>query len=104
MKQFLCISLALIVCSMSCQSPATKEERKKWSIVTLDPGHFHAALVQKTMYPEVNPHVHVYAPEGPDVQAHLARIEQYNKRADNPTHWDEELISGDNYFEKAVVV
>lgn len=101
MKQFLCIGFVLIVCSMSCQSPAAKEDQgKKLSIVTLDPGHFHAALVQKTMYPDVSPHVHVYAPEGPDVQAHLARIDQYNKRADNPTSWDEELISGPDYFEK----
>ena len=36
-------------------------------LVTLDPGHFHAALVQKTMYDQVSPTVHVYAPEGPDV-------------------------------------
>ena len=52
------------------------------------------------MYPEVDAHVHVYAPDGPDAQAHLARIDQYNKRADNPTQWDEELISGPDYFEK----
>lgn len=101
MKQFLCISLALIICVMSCESPATKDNQEKTlSLVTLDPGHFHAALVQKSMYPGVSPHVHVYAPEGPDVQAHLARIEQYNKRADNPTSWDEELISGNDFFEK----
>lgn len=101
MKQFLCIGLALFVFSISCQSPASKEnQEKKLRLVTLDPGHFHAALVQKTMYPDVDAHVHVYAPEGPDVQAHLARIDQYNKRAENPTSWDEELISGNDYFEK----
>jgi predicted dehydrogenase len=101
MKQVFCISFALIICSMSCQSPAsTDNQEKKLSLVTLDPGHFHAALVQKSMYPDVSPHVHVYAPDGPDVQEHLKRIEQYNKRADNPTSWDEELISGNDYFEK----
>jgi predicted dehydrogenase len=101
MKQFLCVCFATIVCHMSCQSPAEKDNpEKELSIVTLDPGHFHAALVQKTMYPGVSPHVHVYAPDGPDVQAHLARIDQYNKRAENPTKWDEELISGPDYFEK----
>jgi predicted dehydrogenase len=101
MKQFFSICLALIVCAMSCQSPDTKEvEQKPVRLVTLDPGHFHAALVQKSMYPEVDSHVHVYAPDGADAQAHLARIDQYNKRADNPTHWDEELISGPDFFEK----
>ena len=33
-------------------------------LITLDPGHFHAALVQKTMYPNVDSVVHVYAPQG----------------------------------------
>ena len=36
-------------------------------LLTLDPGHFHAALVQKEMYPGVAPRVHVYAPLGPDL-------------------------------------
>ena len=34
-------------------------------LMTLDPGHFHAALVQKEMYPGVAPRVDVYAPLGP---------------------------------------
>jgi len=33
-------------------------------LITLDPGHFHAALVQKSMYPQVDPTVHVYAKKG----------------------------------------
>ena len=33
-------------------------------LITLDPGHFHAALVQKEMYPGVAKQVHVYAPLG----------------------------------------
>ena len=36
-------------------------------LMTLDPGHFHAALVQKTMYDQVAPEVFVFAPDGPDV-------------------------------------
>ena len=28
-------------------------------LVTLDPGHFHAGLIQKEMYPGVDPTVHV---------------------------------------------
>ena len=49
-------------------------------LMTLDPGHFHAALVQKTMYDRVCPVVHVYAPEGPDVGDHLNRIQGFNQR------------------------
>ena len=43
--------------------------------MTLDPGHFHAALVQKEMYPGVSPQVDVYAPLGPDLLGHLARVD-----------------------------
>jgi hypothetical protein len=27
---------------------------RPWRFITLDPGHFHAALVQKKMYPQVD--------------------------------------------------
>ena len=37
-------------------------------LITLDPGHFHAALVQKSMYADVDSVVHVYAPGGNDLQ------------------------------------
>jgi predicted dehydrogenase len=69
-------------------------------LITLDPGHFHAALVQKTMYPQVDPKVHVFAPAGPDVEGHLARIEAYNTRAEDPTSWQEVVYTGDDFLEK----
>jgi hypothetical protein len=34
------------------------------SLVVVDPGHFHATLVQQQMYPELSPVVRVYAPLG----------------------------------------
>jgi predicted dehydrogenase len=66
---------------MKTQTPPTVQ------FTVLDPGHFHAALVQKTMYPQVLPQVNVYAPEGPDVEDYLARIDGFNTRRDNPTNW-----------------
>ncbi len=77
---------------------AGKEGRVK--LVTLDPGHFHAALVQKTMYPQVDPVVHVYAPEGEDVKQHLARIEGYNRRGADPCSWREEVYTGEDFLER----
>ena len=53
-------------------------------LMTVDPGHFHAALVQKEMYPGVAPRVDVYAPLGPDLYEHLKRIDAFNRRADEP--------------------
>jgi predicted dehydrogenase len=69
-------------------------------LMTLDPGHFHAALIQKSMYEQIDPTVYVYAPEGEDVTQHLGRIEGYNKRADKPTSWVEKVYTGSDYLEK----
>ena len=71
-------------------------------LITLDPGHFHAALVQKSMYPNVDAVVHVYAPDGPDVDLHLARIEGFNSRADSPTHWESVVYRGDDFLDKMI--
>ncbi len=57
-------------------------------LITLDPAHFHAALVQKQMLPGIDKRVSIYAPLGPDLLAHLKLIEQFNSRVDNPTSWE----------------
>lgn len=69
-------------------------------LITVDPGHFHAALVQKIMYPGVSRDVHVYAPEGPDYLQHLDKIKAYNSRPVNPTSWNEIVYTGPDFFEK----
>lgn len=69
-------------------------------LITLDPGHFHAALVQKTMLAGVDPVVRVYAPDGPDLQQHLARIDGYNTRAEQPTRWQEAVYRGPDFLTK----
>lgn len=69
-------------------------------LITLDPGHFHAALVQKDMYPEIDPVVHVYAPGGAELHQHLAAVGRFNTRAENPTHWDEEIYTGPDFVER----
>ncbi|KAB2638937.1 MAG: oxidoreductase [Verrucomicrobia bacterium] len=69
-------------------------------LITLDPGHFHAALVQAVAYPQVDPTVHVYAPAGADLELHLKRIDGYNTRADQPTHWQEDVYSGADFMQR----
>lgn len=71
-------------------------------LLTLDPGHFHAALVQKTMYDQVSPVVHVYAPEGTDVEDHLNRINGYNQRPDDPTRWQEITYTGPDFLDRMI--
>jgi predicted dehydrogenase len=74
----------------------------KVQLITLDPGHFHAALVQKTMYEQVGPQVHVYAPQGPDLQDHLNRVNGFNSRLENPTAWVSNVYQGSDFFEKMI--
>ena len=69
-------------------------------LITLDPGHFHAALVQKKMYDQVNPEVYVYAPDGSDVAEHLKKIDGYNTRNESPTNWKEVVYQGPDYLKK----
>src|SRR5690606_36314333 len=71
-------------------------------LMTLDPGHFHAALVQKTMYDMVNPEVHVYAPEGAELNGHMRLVESYNNRAENPTSWETTIYTGADYLQKMI--
>src|SRR5438874_12548792 len=56
-------------------------------LVLIDPGHFHAALVQKEMYPGLSPEAHVYAPLGPELIDYLGRIARFNAQAEAPTAW-----------------
>ena len=70
--------------------------------ITLDPGHFHAALVQNRTYEGVSPEVLVYAPEGADLKSHLALIDQFNTRESNPTAWKEIVYTGDDFLKKFI--
>lgn len=69
-------------------------------LITLDPGHFHASLVQKSMYSQVDTTVYVYAREGLDLDQHLGRIKAYNSLASSPTHWKEVVYTGDDFMAK----
>jgi len=72
-------------------------------LMTLDPGHFHASLIQKVMYPQIDKNVYVFSPEGPDIQEHLNRIESFNNRDIEPTQWNEIVYTGKNYFDKMLL-
>src|SRR5690606_14652396 len=107
------LSMAAVVILSACSGGSQKTESQEnqtmftgikgeVKLMTLDPGHFHAALVQKTMYDMVNPQVHIYAPEGPELKGHMRLIESYNNRPDNPTSWETEIYTGPDYLEKMI--
>jgi predicted dehydrogenase len=71
-------------------------------LLTIDPGHFHAALVQKEMYPGVARRAHIYAPLGPDLLAHLGRVAAFNARPAAPTAWELEVHAGPDFLDRAL--
>ena len=84
----------------SGKSNDSMENKSQVKLITVDPGHFHAALVQKSMYKQVSPDVHVYAPEGSDYKEHLKKIQAYNNRPVDPTSWNEIVYTGTDYLDK----
>ena len=72
----------------------------EFRLITLDPGHFHAALIQKSMYAGVSKRVAVYAPLGPDLIEHLSRIARFNLRPENPTAWELNVQTGADFLER----
>lgn len=88
-------SFLLLACPLMMKAQSIK-------LITLDPGHFHAALIQKSMYPQVDPTVHVYAEESRDLKLHLEKIDGYNKRTAEPTAWKENVYTGKDFFTKMI--
>jgi len=104
----LSVSTILAACTGVGQKAKSNDETKTMftgakgevKIMTLDPGHFHAALIQKSMYAQIDSTVFVYAPEGEDLAQHLKRIDGFNQRPENPTSWNEKVYTGADYLEK----
>ncbi len=115
-KVFVVFLVAVFSLTIACNRESKEKNEMKNSVetqfkgdkgevvlMTLDPGHFHASLIQKVMYPQVDSIVYVFAPEGPDVQDHLNRIQSFNNRDNEPTQWEEKVYTGTDYFEQMVL-
>lgn len=57
------------------------------TLAFLDPGHFHATLTLRAAHGAVRPEVFVYACVGGELDAFLALVERFNRRAERPTGW-----------------
>ena len=100
-SHILFFKLTMLVSLMGCQQKNTQTyPDRAVKLITLDPGHFHAALVQKEMYPAIDTTVSVYAPAGAELDAYMALVSQYNSRTDNPTHWAEKVYTGPDFLDK----
>lgn len=104
-KYIMICSLSVLTASCSfskkqANGKQNKNEQHDIKLVVLDPGHFHANLLQKSSLPSVNDTVRVYAPNGTEVQQYLENIHLYNQRTENPTSWKEVVYTGDDYLVK----
>jgi predicted dehydrogenase len=98
MKKILFLAL-LFFTGVKFSIAQTNSESARFKLITLDPGHFHAALVQKFMYADISPVVNIYAPASDDLREHLKRIENFNSRSNQPTHWREKVHAGPDFLQ-----
>ncbi|MDG5767496.1 putative oxidoreductase C-terminal domain-containing protein [Balneolales bacterium ANBcel1] len=70
------------------------------AFMNLNPGHFHAGLIHLNHYPQVDSTVYVYAPEGEELNSYLNMIRQFNQRDENPTRWEAEVYTGEDYLQR----
>ncbi|MEP0711908.1 putative oxidoreductase C-terminal domain-containing protein [Algoriphagus sp.] len=91
---------------LSCENKEhvnqTTESSAEITIMSLDPGHFHAGLIHKSMYPQVDSTVYVFAPEGPELKDYMTRLAGYNEREEDPTAWNLQVSTGDDYLAKMI--
>jgi predicted dehydrogenase len=96
-------SLVLLLMINSCREKGETQftgEPGEIRLIILAPGHYHAHAVHRRMYDQVNPTVHIYAPEGPEVHEHVSIVESYNSRDEDPTSWNQVVYIGDDYLER----
>lgn len=101
MRCIIAFSLLLII---GCVQPKeeTMADKRKITFMSLDPGHFHAALIHKSMYSHVDSTVYVFAPAGDELKDYLGRIDSYNSHPQNPTAWKIEAYVGTDFLGKMI--
>lgn len=110
MRYYLFILGSLLM--LSCNTPHTRDKGEvtptftgqegEVRLIVLDPGHFHASLLQKSSLPLLNDSVYVYAPDSIGIRQYLAAIDGYNHRETDPTSWVESIYAGSNFMEQMI--
>ena len=104
MKSTLSVGLlATLLAGVSIASQESTRAMPDVRLMTVDPGHFHAALVQREMYPGVAPRVDIYAAVGPDLTEHLNRIVAFNRRSEQPTTWALDVHASPDFFRVGIL-
>ena len=72
------------------------------TLLILDPGHFHAALVLRQQHPRLAEDIFVYATEGPDLDRFVQLAGSFNEREQAPTNWRLHLQIGKTPLERLI--
>ena len=72
------------------------------TLLILNPGHFHAALVLRERHPKLSDDIHVYSEPGRDLDRFLEIAESFNNREVNPTCWRINLHKGKDCLENLI--
>ncbi len=72
------------------------------TLLFLNPGHFHAALVLRERHPRLSDDIYVYSRSGPEVDRFLEIVESFNQREIDPTRWRITVYRGDDSLDQLV--
>ena len=72
------------------------------TLLILNPGHFHAALVLREPHPSLSDDIYVYSVPGPDLDRFIEIAESFNSRQVNPTRWQLNVYRGKDCLEKLI--
>ena len=74
--------------------------RSQYTLLILNPGHFHAGLTLRSRDPRLADDVYVYAEPGADVDNFIRMVETFNNRSSDPTQWKLHVYRGKDYLER----
>ncbi len=72
------------------------------TLIILNPGHFHAALVLRQSHPLVNDDIHVYSEKGADLDRFMQMAASFNERAEDPTSWRLHIYEGEDFLQRTI--
>jgi predicted dehydrogenase len=72
------------------------------TLLILNPGHFHAALVLREPHPSLSDDIYVYSVPGPDLDRFIEIAESFNNRQVNPSRWQLNVYRGKDCLEKLI--
>ena len=73
-----------------------------YTLVIVNPGHFHAGLVLREMHSEISKDVYIYSDPDTDLDNYMKLVQSFNNRAQNPTAWNFHVYAAPDFMEKAV--